>query len=157
MSEATNLERKLFGERLKLYRKSAGLSVIELAERAQTARQVIYDIEKGNANYTVDQFIKVIRGCGVSVDEFLRGVSAEPTEFHDLFHMLRIIATSGNKDLVHGIRINLEAISEKAVRLQKTRASPGPEIREGQDAVEGYHGRSRKSDGSKRRLKTGTD
>ncbi len=119
-------DRKLFGKRLTLYRESAGLSVAELAQKAKTARQVIYDIENGSKNYTIDKFVRLLNACGISVEEFLRGSSGESEEFQDLYYMLRAIIKSGNKDLIHGIRISLDAVSEKARRLRRENPNPPP-------------------------------
>jgi transcriptional regulator with XRE-family HTH domain len=133
--------RRILGERLKAYRKMAGLSVAQLGEKVNTPRQYIYDIEAGRVNYTVDQFARLLAGCGTSFEELLAGTntSAVPVAFQDLFQMLQTIISSGNADLLHGIRVNLDAISDKALRMMKARASPSPEARVGQEAGGGTH------------------
>lgn len=118
--------RRILGERLAAYRKIAGLSVGQLARKAGTPRQYIYDIEAGKVNFSLDQYTKLLMGCGASFEELLAGTNTSTVSpaFRDLFEMLLTIVSSGNKDLIHGIRVNLDAISEKAVRLMKIRGSP---------------------------------
>jgi len=121
--------RELLGEQLRQWREAAGLSILQLAEKMGTKRTFIYDIEAGRKNFTVDYWEKLLRACGVPPEEGLRGFSTSdmPREFQDLFRMLAIIVTKGNDDLIHGIRVNLDAISDKALRLHRPRSpSPSP-------------------------------
>jgi transcriptional regulator with XRE-family HTH domain len=118
--------RHILGKRLTAYRNAAGLSVAQLAKKAKTPRQYIYDIEAGKVNFTVDQYTKLLAGCGASFEELLAGTNTSTISpaFRDLFEMLTTIVNSGNSDLLHGVRVSLDAISDRASRLMKVRESP---------------------------------
>lgn len=138
--------REVFGEALAKLRKAVGLSVLDLSRKSGTSRNTIYELEAGRLNVTLDQYEKLLGACGVSVEEWIAGFDQDqlqaliPRDHQDLFHMLRIIATSGNQDLLHGIRVNLDAISEKALRLAKKHPPPQPS-QVGESHRERGHGR----------------
>lgn len=127
------LAKQLMGARFRKLREESGVTVSTLAERSGKDRSYIHDIETGRANFSIDIFAQLLSHCGVDFEEFLTGLepSDAPAHHQEFYRMLRIILNSGIKDLIQGIRVNLEAISEKAVRLQNARASPSrPEPRE---------------------------
>lgn len=129
----------LLGERLKWYREHvAEISILELARKTETARQIIYDIEKGEYNFSIDAFEKILAGCGVSIEQLLRGMVPEDVNpAHEKFHaMLRTILDADDPELTVGIKINLEAISEKAARLKRARPPGHSEHKGGQTAAQ---------------------
>lgn len=120
--------RKLLGQQLKVLRESSGLTHKQLAEKLQCSRAWIYDVEEGRKNFTIDEYERLLHGCNASVESAMRGLNTSdiPAEFHDLYWMLRAIINSGNGKLVDGIRVNLEAISEKAMREHSPPSSRKP-------------------------------
>jgi len=132
------LAKKMMGARLRRLREEAGIPVTQLAEDADIDRSYIHDIEAGRANPTLDVYAKLLSFCHVDFHEFLTGLQSTdvPLKHAEMQRMLSVILNSGVEDLIQGIRVNLEALSEKAMRLQKTRASPRPETREGRGGKE---------------------
>lgn len=114
----TDSGRKLLGQQLKTLRESSGLSIKDLAEKLKCSRAWIYDVEHGRKNFTIDEYERLLQGCNASVESAMKGLNTSdiPAKFHDLYWMLRTIVNSGSGKLVDGIRVNLEAISEKAMR-----------------------------------------
>lgn len=127
------------GPQLKRYREGAQLTVAAVAKAVGVGRQYIYLVEAGTANFTIETLVKYLRACGVPFEEFLRGMRAGDISPAEQRHrqMLNIIHKSDIADLVKGIEVNLEAISEKALRLVKARASPRPESGVGAGSTEG--------------------
>jgi len=134
-NEGPKAGRKLLGHQLTIMRQAAGLSEGELADKLKCSRAWIYDVEAGRKNFTINEYDRLIQGCGTSTEQALAGLNTSdvPTEFHDLYWNLRTIIMTDNKDLIFGIRVNLDAISEKARNLKKARTpkprprSPTPE------------------------------
>ena len=121
--------RKRLGARLKKYREElAGRSVDEVAKDIGVGRQYVYQMEKGKANFAIDKYIRALRACGVSFEEFLEAMQSSdiPAEHRPFYDMLAVILKSGKKELIDGIRVNLEAISEKVQRLQKIEKDDKP-------------------------------
>lgn len=116
---------KLLGPRLKQYREEAQISVPTVAKAVGVGRQYIYSVESGSANFNIDTFVKYLRACGVPFTEFLRGMQLSdiPTAHQRPHQMLSTILKADIPKLTDGIEVNLEAISEKAVRLQRARDS----------------------------------
>jgi transcriptional regulator with XRE-family HTH domain len=112
--------KKLMGERLQRLRLDAGLSVTKLAKLTKRDRTYIHDIEAGRANPTIEHYAELLSKCGVDFEDFLLGFRLEtvPREHHEFHRMLSVILNSKVGDLVHGIRVNLEALSEKAARMK---------------------------------------
>jgi transcriptional regulator with XRE-family HTH domain len=117
--------RELLGAELRALREAAGINPADLAKKLGTSRAGIYEIEAGQKNFTVDQFDKLLRACGLSAERLLAGLSKSdlPYADQDFYRMLRIILESGDPDLRHGIRVNLDAISDKALRLKNRGSS----------------------------------
>lgn len=111
----------LMGRRLRELREQAGISVAGLAKQCKLDRTYIYDVENGTANWTIEHFATLLSACHSSLESFLAGLNSSDFSPEDeTFHrMLGVILASGDDDLRFGIRINLEAISEKAVRVRK--------------------------------------
>jgi len=127
------------GNRLKSYREGASLSVISVAEALKIHRSTINGIESGKINFSINLFAKLLSHYGTDLGEFLRGFQMSDIPDEDLacHDMLNQILRSGIKEQVQGIRINLEAISEKVARLLKARDSPNPAMGEGKDSTVG--------------------
>jgi transcriptional regulator with XRE-family HTH domain len=134
--------RQILGQQVAQARKNAGMSVLDLVAKSGTSRQSIYDIEAGKQNLTADQFQKLMNACGVSPENWLAGIDDVPgpdipREHHNLFRLLGIIVRAQNLDLIHGVQVSLDALSDKALRLsRKSRAAPSPTLREGQEVPE---------------------
>jgi len=118
--------KQIMGARLRHYRESAGLSILDVETRTKIRRSHLYRIEAGKANFSIDVFEKLLKACGVTLEEFLAGLrtSEIPSDVDDLYQMLDIIVGGKIPRQIEGIRVNLEAISEKVLRLIKARASP---------------------------------
>lgn len=116
------------GAKLKRFREEHGMSVSELARVSKRDRTYIHDIEAGRGNPTLDIYAELLSHCGVDFEEFLAGFRSDaiPSDDQDFHRMLSIILNSGIGELRQGIHVNLEAISEKAVRLKRARAGPSP-------------------------------
>src|SRR5213593_958285 len=122
----------IIGQHFTRLREEAGISQNKLADMARKAeltganRSYIIDIEKGRANPTIETFANLLSLCGYDLEEFLTGLKSSnvPPGHHNFHRMLSVILNSGNDDLIHGLRVSLEALSEKAARLMKARASP---------------------------------
>ena len=109
----------MLGERLTALRRAAGLSVPQLASKIRKSRAWIYDVESGAKNFTVDEYEKLVRGCGWSPEAVFAGPEAS-TIPHDLAWMLQTILKSKDSKLIDGIRVDLDAISRMALSLDKT-------------------------------------
>lgn len=118
--------RRLLGERLRRYRESLGISVQRLANAAGVSRQYVHLVEKGGANLTIDTYVNMLWACGVSFNEFLRGLhSSDIPESHQHAHQwLHEILDSEQDRVIEGILINLQAISLLARTLKSTRHVP---------------------------------
>ena len=123
----------IIGQQFARLREEAGISQNKLAAMARGAevtganRSYIIDIEKGRANPTIETLANLLSLCGYDFEEFLTGMKASkvPPQHQNFHRMLSVILNSGNEDLIHGIRVNLEALSEKVMRL-RTRTTPNP-------------------------------
>jgi len=116
--------RELLGEKIKDYREGSGLSVLDLVSKTgdqQVNRTFVYDIEAGRKNFTVDHWEKLLRALGVPPEKALSGFKSSdiPKGAEDLYRMLKIIVESGDDDLILGVRVNLDAVADKALRLRK--------------------------------------
>jgi transcriptional regulator with XRE-family HTH domain len=125
--------KKQIGERLKELRKKAGVSPLFIEQQSEKDgkkidRTYIYDIEKGNANWSIDHLARILAYCHSSLESFFMGFQRSDVPLdHQPFHrMLMEILSSGDPDLVFGIRVNLEAISEKAARVKAPRQEHPP-------------------------------
>ena len=56
-----------FAEIIRLHRKAARLSRIELAELAGVGKTVIYDIEKGKASVQLDTIAKILKVLNITL------------------------------------------------------------------------------------------
>lgn len=129
--------RELLGKKVKEWREHTDLSISQLAVKMGTKRTFIYDIEAGRKNFTIDYWEKLLRACGIPPSTALAGFTSADIP-QDLYRLLKIIVDKGNDDLIHGIRINLDAIADKALRLHNRARSPTPSQREGQDGDGGH-------------------
>lgn len=59
--------RKAFGNRVKHFRKSSGLSQEELAERSGLHRNYISDVERDRRNLSLDALLKLANGLGINI------------------------------------------------------------------------------------------
>ena len=120
--------KETIGKRLRDLREGAGITVSEIARNASMDRTYIHDIEAGRANWSIDHLARLLQQYHSSLESFFVGMRSNeiPPEHADLFRMLAIILDSRDPDLAFGIRVNLEAISEKAARIRRARDSPSP-------------------------------
>lgn len=118
--------RQLLGEQLKAIRKNAGLSISALATNTESSRAYISAVEQGRKNISIDTFEKLLRGCGKSMEGWIAAFdrSTTPRRHPKLYEMLSTIVEINDPDLIFGIQINLEAISEKAERKARDKPSP---------------------------------
>lgn len=70
--------RKLFGNRVREYRKSQGISQEELGERANLHYTYIGAIERGEQNLSLQSIEKVAKGLGVSLDRLFKFKPIKP-------------------------------------------------------------------------------
>ena len=118
--------RRLLGERLRRYRESLGISVQRLANAAGVSRQYVHLVEKGGANLTIDTYVNMLAACGVSFNDFLRGLRSSdiPESHQHAYRCLGEILDSQQEFVITGIVLNLEAISLYARSLKHTRHVP---------------------------------
>jgi len=123
---------ELLGKRLKHLREIASFRHQEqIAQSAETTRPQVAAVESGRENFTCDFYGRLLKACGYTPEAALAGFdqSGTPAEFNDLYLMLtRIIKAAQygeeGRRLVDRIRVNLEAISEKAKRIKRAHAPP---------------------------------
>jgi transcriptional regulator with XRE-family HTH domain len=70
--------RKLFGERVRQYRKRQGISQEELGERANLHYTYIGAIERGEQNLSLESIEKIANGLGVSIEKLFRFKPIKP-------------------------------------------------------------------------------
>jgi len=100
------------------------------------SRQSIYDIEAGDQNVAPDQYENLIRACGISPEQWVKGFDERatlklPRRHQGLVQLLVSIIKSGDDELIATARNVLDALSDKASpkepsEKKATRASPGP-------------------------------
>jgi HTH-type transcriptional regulator/antitoxin HipB len=61
------LEPNLLANIIKLHRKAAGLSQLQLAELASVGKTVVFDIEKGKETIQLDTLRKILRVLNIKV------------------------------------------------------------------------------------------
>lgn len=74
--------KRQIGERLRHYRKQAGLSQEEAGIRASLHRTEIGLLERGERLPRVDTLIKLAGALGVSAGELLEGITWQPGQLH---------------------------------------------------------------------------
>ena len=129
--------KKEIGKRLRELREAAGITVASIEKRSKADgkkidRTYIYDIENGNANWSIEHLARILSYCHSSLESFFFGLQKSdiPVEQQPFHRMLATILNSKDPDLTFGIRVNLEAISEKAIRVsQPGRTEEEREIR----------------------------
>ena len=126
---------QILGERLKQLREKAEMSITDLARKMETSRSHISEIEKGTKPFTGELYDRLVRACNSTPEAAFAGLGQirdQPEGFGEFYWMLDQILSVApfgdeGKRIVDGIRLNLEAISEKALKFrkgQKTRGSP---------------------------------
>lgn len=65
------LEKDLIGKNLYKYRKKAGLTQIEVSEKANLSDKTYADIERGTANMRVDTLIKICKVLNITPNDIL--------------------------------------------------------------------------------------
>jgi len=70
--------RRLFGDKVRQYRKSQGISQEELGERANLHYTYIGAIERGEQNLSLESIEKIANGLGISVDKLFKFQSIKP-------------------------------------------------------------------------------
>lgn len=68
----TDIRNKI-GARVKRLRKENGLTQEKFALMTGINRSYLADIEKGNRNFGIDTLDKIVRGFGISFEEFFEG------------------------------------------------------------------------------------
>ena len=58
--------RKILGEAIRLYRKRAGMSQEQLAEKAELHHNYVGEVERGEKAATIDTLVKLAKALGVS-------------------------------------------------------------------------------------------
>lgn len=119
--------RQILGERLKLMRENAELTIEQLAQKMKTSRSQIDSIEKGKKDFTTRYFDRLVQACNTTTESAFAGISTSdiPQKHQSLYWMLGVIVGDGylNDDererMIDGISLSLEAISEKALKLKK--------------------------------------
>jgi len=104
------------------------MSVIELASRAKGSRHYIYLVESGKANFTIDSYVEMLAACGVSFDDAIASLRSSdiPDEHQPIYRALATVLRSNFRDLEECARVALQALAEKATRLQKIRGNDSP-------------------------------
>lgn len=62
------VESKELADIIRIHRKAAGLSRIQLAELADVGKTVIYDIEKGKESVRLDTIRKILKVLNIKVE-----------------------------------------------------------------------------------------
>ena len=123
--------KQILGEQLTQYRKRAKKSVLDLKKKSGISRQSIYDIEAGRQNVTPDQFERLLHACDVTPEQWLAGLDEKalskiPRRHQGLIEMMKTIIESGDEGLIEGVRVFLDAVSDKVLQ-KRSRGSPSPE------------------------------
>ena len=66
--------RNKIGERIKLLRRSEGLTQEKFALMTGVNRSYLADIEQGNRNFGFDTLERIVDGFGISMEEFFKGL-----------------------------------------------------------------------------------
>lgn len=65
--------RRALGEKVKFYRKLAGLTQEKLAEKAELAASYVSDIERGRENVSTDTLARIVKACGIKFEDIFDG------------------------------------------------------------------------------------
>ncbi len=63
-----------FGEKVRLFRQSIGLSQEELAERCDLHRTYIGSVERGERNVSLENIVKIARSLKITPEKLLQGI-----------------------------------------------------------------------------------
>lgn len=67
--------RRALGENIRSFRKQVGFSQEKLAEKAELDPTYVSDVERGEANISVDALIRIAKAVKAPVSEFFKGIS----------------------------------------------------------------------------------
>lgn len=77
--------REVIGERLKEFREDRGMTVGHISKIGNIPVEKVWDIESGNVNYTMDDFISYIIGSGLYMYFSEKSENREkPHDFEDI-------------------------------------------------------------------------
>ena len=65
---------EMFGDRVRMFRKAAGLSQEELADLAAIHRTYLRSVERGERNISLVNIVRLARGLKVSPSELMNGI-----------------------------------------------------------------------------------
>jgi XRE family transcriptional regulator, regulator of sulfur utilization len=66
--------RRAVGEQIRAFRKHAGLTQEQLAEKADLHHNFIGEVERGNLNISLDSMVKIARVLKVTVADLVRAL-----------------------------------------------------------------------------------
>lgn len=66
--------RRLLGEKIRTYRKQAGLTQEKLAEKADLHHNFIGEVERGNMEASLTSMLKIAKALGVRVRDLVDGL-----------------------------------------------------------------------------------
>ena len=102
------------GNRIYKYRKKAGLTQSELAEKAGLADRTFADIERGSSNMRVETLLKICDALRISPNDILYELSDEEKEGQETIYTL--LETQEKED-----QLQLTRILKEILALQKKR------------------------------------
>lgn len=70
MAHAVN-HRKKVGENIRTYRTSAGMTLEELAEKAEMSWPYLSEVERGRENISLDKLARLARALNVTLSKFV--------------------------------------------------------------------------------------
>jgi transcriptional regulator with XRE-family HTH domain len=65
--------RRALGEKVKFYRKLAGLTQEKLAEKADLAPSYVSDVERGRENVSTDTLARITKALGIKFEDLFKG------------------------------------------------------------------------------------
>jgi transcriptional regulator with XRE-family HTH domain len=97
--------RSILVEKLKFARETiAGLTVAELAEKAKASRAWLTAAEKGEQNFQIDEYERVILACGATFEELFAAPDTSQLKHQDLFWMLKVLVERNDERGLDAIR-----------------------------------------------------
>ncbi|MBI3320215.1 MAG: helix-turn-helix transcriptional regulator [Candidatus Omnitrophica bacterium] len=108
---AEKFYRKL-GQRIRVYRKLAKLTLEALAERAELDGRYVGFIERGEAHPSLDSLQRLASALGVSVEEFFQFTKDQPGEVSELIRrMTQLLKHRNPEEVRHLCQVLLQIVA----------------------------------------------
>jgi transcriptional regulator with XRE-family HTH domain len=66
--------RRIVGQKIRAYRKQAGLSQEKLAEKASLSYKYLGEVERGYVNVSLDSLMRIAKALGVCMHDLIGGL-----------------------------------------------------------------------------------